>query len=94
MKIVLIFSIYNISITKYQLFQTTQENMKKCYVHPEVQLESRIRKCFVKADVKNEIIIEEHDKLDDNIYYDNVSQFIIYFVCIKAEHYVFIYINS
>ena len=51
--------------------------MKKYYDLHEIQPESRIRKCFVKADVKNEIKIEGHDNLDDDIYHDNVSQFLI-----------------
>ena len=48
--------------------------MKKCYVHPERLPDCVIKKCLVKADLKNEIKIEEHNDLGDQIYNNNVSQ--------------------
>ena len=48
--------------------------MKKCYVHLERLPDSVIKKCFVKADLKNEIKTEEHDHLDVQDSNDNVSQ--------------------
>ena len=48
--------------------------MNKCYVDLEKLPENEIKKCFVKAESKNEIKVEEHDDLDDQIYIDNVSQ--------------------
>ena len=54
--------------------------MKKCYVHLKRLPEREIRKFFGKADVKNEIKIEYHDDINDQIYSDNVSQFIFLFL--------------
>ena len=48
--------------------------MKKCNVHLERLPENIIKKCFGKVDLKNEIKVEEHDDLNDQIYYDDVSQ--------------------
>ena len=47
--------------------------MKKCYVHLERLPENVIKKSYVKGDLKNEIKIEEHDDLKDQIYNDDVS---------------------
>ena len=54
-------------------FQTQQKRMK-CYVHLERLPENEIKKCFGKVDLKNQIKIEGHDDLNDQIYNDNVSQ--------------------
>ena len=48
--------------------------MKKCYAHLERLPVNEIKKCSVKADLKNEIRVEEHDDLNDQIYHDDVSQ--------------------
>ena len=48
--------------------------MEKCYVHLERLPENVNKKCFGKVDLKNEIKVEEHDDLNDQIYNDNVSQ--------------------
>ena len=61
-----------------------QEVLKKFYVHIERLPEHMINKSFAKVDKKYEtsskrkldfdqIKIEEHDDLSDNIYKDNVS---------------------
>ena len=52
--------------------------MKKCYVHLERLPVNVIKKCFVKADLKNEIKVEEHDDLNDQIYNYDVSQSIFF----------------
>ena len=64
---------------KLFIFQTKQESMNKCYVYLEKLPENEIKKCFVKADLKNEIKVEEHDDLNDQIYSDNVSQSTFFF---------------
>ena len=62
--------------------------MKKCYVHLERLPEHMIKKSIVKVDIKcenpseetfkaDEIKIEDHNDLDDYIYTNNVSHFII-----------------
>ena len=61
-------------MNKLFIFQTKPESMNRCYVDLEKLPESEIKKYFVKADLKNEIKIEEHDDLNDQIYSDNVSQ--------------------
>ena len=48
--------------------------MKKRYAHLEGLPENIKKKCFGKVDLKNEIKVEEHDDLNDQIYYDDVSQ--------------------
>ena len=61
-----------------------QRILKECYVHIERLPEHMVKKSFVKVDIKyetsseetldyDEIKIEEHDDLNDNIYEDNVS---------------------
>ena len=50
--------------------------MKKCYADLERLPENVIKKCFGKVDLKNEIKIEEHDDLSDQIYSDDVCQFV------------------
>ena len=63
--------------------------IKKCYVHLERLPQHMVKKCFVKFDVKyeissqeklefDEIKIEEHENLDDNIYKGNVSHSLFY----------------
>ena len=47
--------------------------MKKCYVHLERLTENEIKKSLGMVDLKNEIKIEEHDDLNDQIYNDDVS---------------------
>ena len=47
--------------------------MKKCYVHLERLTETAIKKSFGMVDLKNELKIEEHDDLNDQIYNDDVS---------------------
>ena len=65
--------------------------MKKCYVHLERLPKHMIKKSFVKVNMKyenpcqealkfDEIKIEEHEDLDDNIYKDNVSHSLIFFL--------------
>ena len=54
--------------------------MKKCYVHLERLPEYEIKKCFVNAYLKNEIKIEYHDDLTDNIYNDYVSKLVFYWI--------------
>ena len=48
--------------------------MKKSYVDPERLTDYVIEKFDGKADLKNEIKVEEHDDLCDNIYNNEVSQ--------------------
>ena len=50
--------------------------MKKFYASLERLPENEIKNCFGKVDLKNEIKVEEHDDLNDNIYNDNVSQYL------------------
>ena len=52
--------------------------MKECYVHLESLTECDVKKCFGKADLKNEVKIENHDDLNHQTYSDNVSQFIFH----------------
>ena len=75
MKIVFFFSIFNYKLI---IFQTNQKRMKKCYDHLEELPEYKIKKCFGKGDLKNEIKIENHDDLNHQTYSDNVSQFIFH----------------
>ena len=48
--------------------------MKKCYARLERLPENVIKKGIRIADLKNEIKVEEHDDLNDQIYNDDVSQ--------------------
>ena len=48
--------------------------MKKFYVHLERLPKKEIKKRFGKVDLKNEIKVEEHGDLNDQIYNDDVSQ--------------------
>ena len=50
--------------------------MKKHYVHLEKLSENVIKKFFVKVNLKFEIKVEELDELKNQIYNDDLSQFV------------------
>lgn len=66
--------------------------IKKCYIHIERLPEHMINKSVVRVDKQYEISlketlklddikIEEHDNLNDNIYKDNVSEVSFVWIC-------------
>ena len=77
------------------VFQTEQEStVKECYIHLERLPQYMNKKSFVKVDVKheisseenkfNEIKIEKHDDLNDNIYKNEVSISLIFIFFIQV----------
>ena len=67
-----------------------QGSIEKSYAHMERLSEDMTEKSFVEVDMKyqasellkpinlDDMKVEEHENLDDNIYKDNVSQFLIF----------------
>ena len=67
-----------------------QGSIEKSYAHMERLPEDMTEKSFVEVDMKyqasellkpinlDDMKVEEHENLDDNIYKDNVSQFLIF----------------
>ena len=89
----------------YNIFQTKKGRMKKCYVHLERLPKHMNKKCFVKFDIKNEISsqetlefdeikIEEHEDLDDNIYKENVSHSLFYLFSININICILYFVSN